>query len=132
MLFDIIFGYTLTLRQESTLPQLQSMIIVLMKGVLMHVTACISLPNGQQQHPGMPVPNNRINGGPGINRPLDNGNGINGVGNGDFHESSLEDLDSIRAREIESKAATGIILLLLKWLKISRKQLVLTLSQTML
>ncbi|KXJ92664.1 hypothetical protein Micbo1qcDRAFT_117624 [Microdochium bolleyi] len=104
---------------ETTLPHLQSMIIVLMKGVLNHVTACIAPANGQQ-HPGMPGPNGRVNGGPGPNRLHDMGAGMNGAQNGDYHEtSSLEDLDSIRAREIESKAATGIILLLLKWLKIS-------------
>lgn len=106
--------------QETALPQLQSMIIILMKGVLNHVTACIAPTNGQQ-HPGMPNGNGRVNGGPGPNRAHDMGAGMNGMHNGDYHEaSSLEDLDSIRAREIESKAATGIILLLLKWLKISR------------
>ncbi|KAH7032930.1 uncharacterized protein B0I36DRAFT_265960 [Microdochium trichocladiopsis] len=110
---------TVEMFYESTLPQLQSMIIVLMKGVLNHVTACLSPPNGQQ-HPGVPGANGRVNGGPMPNRLHDNGVGINGTGNGDYHElSSLEDLDSIRAREIESKATTGIILLLLKWLKIS-------------
>lgn len=98
------------------------MIIVLMKGVLNHVTACIAPPNGQQQHPNAPGGvNGRPNGGPMANRPYDNGAGMNGASNGDYHDvSSLEDLDSIRAREIESKAATGIILVLLKWLKISR------------
>lgn len=47
--------------------------------------------------------------------------GANSSTNPDGSDSSLEDLDATRCREIESKAATGIILLLMKWLKISRK-----------
>lgn len=107
--------------QAAALPQLQSLIIVLMKGVLMNVTACIALPaNSQPQsvNPGGNQP--RVNGGPASNRSQDNSMGTNGSVNHDGTELSLEDLDAMRCREIESKAATGIIILLMKWLKISR------------
>lgn len=36
-------------------------------------------------------------------------------------EPSLEEVDAARTREITSKAMTGILVLLLKWLRISRK-----------
>lgn len=94
-----------------------------MKGVLQNVTAAIAYANGQQ-HPGMPGSGNntRINGGiPALNRSMDSGAGVNGHASLDTNDSSLEDLDAARGREIEAKAATGIILLLLKWLKLSRE-----------
>lgn len=89
-----------------------------MKGVLLNVTACIALPSNGQ-HPGMTgaVNNGRANGGPALNRSHENGGGQSNL---DPNDGSAEDLDATRSREIESKAATGIMLLLLKWLKISR------------
>ncbi|RYP79525.1 hypothetical protein DL770_006625 [Monosporascus sp. CRB-9-2] len=107
---------------EATLPQLQSLIIVLMKGVLQNVTACITLSANGQQHPGVPGPGNnpRVNGnGPPLNRSHDSSVGNHGSAVSDNNDPSLEELDAARSREIESKAATGIILLLLKWLKVS-------------
>ncbi|RYP27790.1 hypothetical protein DL767_007502 [Monosporascus sp. MG133] len=107
---------------EATLPQLQSLIIVLMKGVLQNVTACITLSANGQQHPGVPGQGNnpRVNGnGPPLNRSHDGSVGNYGMAVSDNNDPSLEELDAARSREIESKAATGIILLLLKWLKVS-------------
>ncbi|KAI1764063.1 N1221-domain-containing protein [Hypoxylon sp. FL1150] len=95
----------------AALPQLQSLVIVLMKGVLLNVTACIALPaNSQQQSVASGVDQPRVSGGPAPNRSQDKiyDDGV-----------QLEELDATRGREIESKAATGIILLLMKWLKIS-------------
>ncbi len=96
-----------------------------MKGVLQNVTATITLSANGQQHPGLTgsATNTRINmngGGPALNRSHDSSLGMNGTATLD-NDSSLEDLDAARGREIEAKAATGIILLLLKWLKLSRK-----------
>ncbi|KAI0381779.1 N1221-domain-containing protein [Hypomontagnella monticulosa] len=104
---------------SSALPQLQSLVIVLMKGVLFNVTACIALPtNNQQQQSGVPGGNQvRVNGGPATNRSQDSSMGASSSANQDSLES--EEMDATRSREIESKAATGIILLLMKWLKIS-------------
>lgn len=39
----------------------------------------------------------------------------------DAPELSPEEMDAARTREITSKAMTGILLLLLKWLRLSRK-----------
>ncbi|KAI1079354.1 N1221-domain-containing protein [Whalleya microplaca] len=105
----------------ASLPQLQSLVIVLMKGVLVNVTACITLPNNGQQHPGTTGNSQpRTNGGgPALNRSHDGSTWGSSSANQDGTEPPLEDLDNTRSREIESKAATGIILLLLKWLKIS-------------
>lgn len=36
-------------------------------------------------------------------------------------EMSLDEIEAARNREITSKAMTGILLLLLKWLRVSRK-----------
>jgi hypothetical protein len=53
-----------------------------------------------------------------------NGNGVNGPDNSNlFLETmnlSLEELDIIRTQEVTSKAASGLLVLLLKWFKISR------------
>ncbi|KAI1415169.1 N1221-domain-containing protein [Hypoxylon sp. FL1857] len=105
----------------AALPQLQSLVIVLMKGVLFNVTACIALPPNSQQQTGISGANQpRVNGGaPATNRSQDSSMGASSSANHDGSEPSLEDLDATRCREIESKAATGIILLLMKWLKIS-------------
>ncbi|KAI0119451.1 N1221-domain-containing protein [Daldinia grandis] len=104
----------------AALPQLQSLVIVLMKSILFNVTACIALPTNSQQQSQIPGGNQpRVNGGPGTNRSQDSSMGANSSTNPDGSDSSLEDLDATRCREIELKAATGIILLLMKWLKIS-------------
>ncbi|KAI2473874.1 N1221-domain-containing protein [Annulohypoxylon bovei var. microspora] len=115
------------------LPQLQSLVIVLMKGVLYNVTACIALPTNSQQQSGMQVNSQpRVNGGPATNRSQDSSMGASSLANQDGTEPSLDDLDSTRYREIESKAATGIILLLMKWLKISHVMKFEYLSQLLL
>ncbi|KAI5865452.1 N1221-domain-containing protein [Durotheca rogersii] len=104
----------------AVLPQLQSLVIVLMKGVLFNVTACIALPNGGPQQSGISgINQTRVNGGPATYRSQDSSSGVNNSPNHDGAELSLEEIDATRCREIESKAATGIILLLLKWLKVS-------------
>ena len=108
--------------QEAILPQLQSLIIVLMKGVLQSVTAAITI-SSNGQHPGMAGSgtNTRVNGGPALNRSHDSSIAMNGSAPSNHEDPSLEDLDAARGREIEAKAATGIILLLLRWLKVSCK-----------
>ncbi|KAI2621732.1 N1221-domain-containing protein [Hypoxylon sp. NC1633] len=106
----------------AALPQLQSLIIVLMKGVLFNVTACIALPatnNGQQQSAMSGGNQARTNGGPASQRSAGSTVEGNASQNSESIDPSLEELDATRCREVESKAATGIILLLMKWLKIS-------------
>lgn len=94
--------------------------MVLMKAVLHNVTACIAMP--QPRGPDGQVNNGRTNqGGLPLFRSQDGSTGTNGSGTQDAPEMSLEDLDLARSREIEGKALTGVILLLLKWFKISRE-----------
>ncbi|KAI1876479.1 hypothetical protein JX265_004005 [Neoarthrinium moseri] len=99
---------------DTTLPQLQSVVIVLMRVVLANVTAFITMPqrgqdaqanNARMNQAGMPL--------------LRSQDGINGSGSQDSPDLSLEDLDQLRQRELEGKALSGVILLLLKWFKIS-------------
>ena len=56
----------------------------------------------------------------------ENQNGTNGVheaavaAQAEMSKLSLEELDSIRTQEVTAKAASGMILLMLKWFKVSR------------
>lgn len=92
----------------------------LIKGILAHYTVLLS----QQQQPPPMAPvfggaagaNGRPNGTNG-----NNNNGNNGPGNLDNSELSAEEVEAARTREITAKAVSGIMLLLLKWLKLSRK-----------
>lgn len=65
--------------------------------------------------------NGRVNGaGPGQVGNVTNG--VNGAApKGDLASPSDSDVDEARSREIAAKAVTGILIMLLKWLKISRK-----------
>lgn len=91
-----------------SIPQLQSVCMCLIKGILAHYTVLLS-----QQPPAPP-----FNGMPGANGRV-NGVSANGSANMDSPEPSPEELDSTRTREITAKAVSGIMLLLLKWLKLS-------------
>ncbi|KAK6079429.1 transmembrane hyphal anastomosis protein ham2 far11 [Seiridium cupressi] len=102
---------------DTTLPHLQSVVIVLMRVVLANVTAFITMPQRGQDGPGN---NNRMNqNGLPLFRSQESSGGINGSNSQDSPDMSLEDLDQVRARELEGKALSGVILLLLKWFKIS-------------
>ena len=49
---------------------------------------------------------------------------MNGSANGvypDITKSPISEIDDIRTREIQGKAVSGILILLLKWFKISRE-----------
>ncbi len=47
-------------------------------------------------------------------------NGVNGVAKGDLSSPLNAEAEEARNREIAAKAVTGIMVLLLKWLKLSR------------
>src|SRR6187551_715855 len=74
------------------------------------------LPAGQQ-HPMAQQNAPRPNGPPGAAGP----NGVQPQPIVEPPELSHEELDAARSREISTKAVSGILLLLLKWLKVSRK-----------
>ncbi|GAW17319.1 hypothetical protein ANO14919_067750 [Xylariales sp. No.14919] len=101
---------------KASLPQLQSLVIVLMKVLLASVTANISA--GSFTQPGPGTATTRESGRPVWNRSVDSSSGTNGSLNQDL-ASHVNDAYVGRNMEIEAKASTAIILLLLKWLKIS-------------
>ncbi|KAI9873301.1 MAG: Factor arrest protein 11 [Pleopsidium flavum] len=111
------------------MPQLQSVVIVLLKVVLANVTALVTQLNGNGQNGaafGFTCQDNGESNGQG--KPTGNinhGRQLNGKVNGhdegaseDF-DSSVEELNTLRLREISSKAVSGVLLLLLKWFKLS-------------
>ncbi|KAI1108989.1 hypothetical protein F5Y14DRAFT_54675 [Nemania sp. NC0429] len=102
---------------KASLPQLQSLVIVLMKVLLASVTANISAGSFTQQ-PGPGPTTTRESGRPVWNRSMDSSSGTNGSMNQDL-AAHVNDTYAPRNMEIEAKASTAIILLLLKWLKIS-------------
>ncbi|KAK3373845.1 hypothetical protein B0T24DRAFT_666999 [Lasiosphaeria ovina] len=106
---------------SEALPHLQSLVIVLLKAVVAIASSLVPPPppNGQQ-HPAAAGQNNqRLNGGgPGAGRQ-DAANGHGGAGKGELSSPSENDVDEARSREIAAKAVTGVMILLLKWLKLS-------------
>lgn len=66
-------------------------------------------PQGQQQHPAAGGTNGR--------------NGMLSQGGPETATMDLspDEIDAVRTREISAKAVSGILLLLLKWQKVSRK-----------
>jgi hypothetical protein len=98
---------------RDSLPHLQSVVIVLLKAVLQTVTDLVTKGNGQ----------NGLQAGIQFNDT----NGINGAkpaenvmnNHHDTIENSMEELDKQRSQEIAAKALSGILILLLKWFKVS-------------
>ena len=92
------------------------MVIVLLKVILHNVTSLLNAANSQ---------NCAQNGGPeGPNGNGVNENELNGSGHGsypDITRSPISEVDDVRTREIQGKAVSGILILLLKWFKVSRK-----------
>ena len=95
------------------LPHLQSIVMVLMKTILGNVTSLITQAAGQASvQSGFHF--------------QDNGNGTaehrpNGDPQLDIAKLGQDELDRMRSEEIAAKAVTGILLLLLKWFKVSRE-----------
>lgn len=92
------------------LPFLQSMVLVLIKAILTHVTTLVtqtSGPNGLQS--GFQFQETQ-------NGTSTHTNGVNGQ-NGSV--SNNEELDAMRTQEILDKSVSGTLILLLKWLKVS-------------
>ncbi|KAL1868315.1 hypothetical protein VTK73DRAFT_3748 [Phialemonium thermophilum] len=110
---------------RDSLPQLQSLVIVLFRAIAA-TASNVPAPsaNGQpqqqpqqQQTSGAPGQTNaRMNG---AGRGQDFPNGVAPAPKNDAPSPSDEEIDATRNREIAAKAATGIILLLLKWFKLS-------------
>ncbi|KAF2878391.1 hypothetical protein BDV95DRAFT_624852 [Massariosphaeria phaeospora] len=98
---------------RTALPFFQSVIIVLIKAILAHVTALVTQANGP-------------NGLQSVFQFQDNQNGTtagrpdtNGVNGHCGAATTNEELDTMRTQEILDKAVSGILILLLKWFKVS-------------
>ncbi|KAF2003112.1 protein required for hyphal anastomosis [Amniculicola lignicola CBS 123094] len=96
---------------RTALPNLQSLVIVLIKAILAHVTALVTQANGPNVlQSGFQLQENQN--GTTSGRP--DANGVNGV-----NVSTNEELDAMRTQEVLDKAVSGILILLLKWFKVS-------------
>jgi hypothetical protein len=106
------------------LPDLQSLVIVLLKAVLANVTALITQPMGQPQNglgPSFRSETNLRSNSVGqskdpVNVPLPN--------TVDPSDLPIDEIEAMRSREITAKAVSGILLILLKWFKVSRRLIV--------
>ena len=92
---------------------------MLLRAVVAIATNLLVQPaNGQQQQPGAPAQYNTRPNGPG--RGQEPPNLVNGAPKNEVVSPSDEEIDAARSREISAKAVTGSLVLLLKWLKLSR------------
>jgi hypothetical protein len=103
------------------LPDLQSLVIVLLKAVLANVTALITQPVGQGQNglgQGFRSETNLRSNSVGQNRDPASVPLPNSVETSDL---PIDEIEAMRSREITAKAVSGILLVLLKWFKVSRR-----------
>ncbi|KAF2454439.1 hypothetical protein BDY21DRAFT_352876 [Lineolata rhizophorae] len=98
---------------KTSLPHLQSVVIVLLKVVLSNVTSLITQANGSNGLQGPFQFHDGQNGN--LSRQDSNLNG----NHPDIPSPSTEELDAMRSQEILAKAVSGILILLLKWFKVS-------------
>ena len=114
--------------QRSTLPHLQSILIVLLKVLLSNITVLGNQANAVKEE--IVSDANQVNEAedhfPSQN--LDLSKHLASTTNehrpeGEVADRSLEELNAIRTREVTSKAIQGFLLMLLKWLRLSRKSI---------
>ena len=92
--------------------------IVLLRPILVNVTAIVTQQAAQAPNGMARGSNTGVNGGPAAQKSPDMAGQFP---HAEEPEPSPEEIDAARTREITSKAMTGILLLLLKWLRTSRK-----------
>ncbi|KAL9126647.1 MAG: hypothetical protein Q9217_004337 [Psora testacea] len=107
------------------LPDLQSLVIVLWKALFQNVSALVAN-SGQNGLPN--AIEDVVNDSAGKRKTNQNSSAsLNGLANGHLAENedatdlTIETLNDIRLKEISSKAVSGILLIMLKWFKLSRK-----------
>ena len=117
--------------QKNGLPYLQSLVMVLLKVVLANVTALVTQSGQPEGVNGVGA--EQANGDGQSQGPSKDQNGRPGAAasaaSGEVEESeddkrpvmSHEEVDAMRMREVTSKAVSGLLLLLLRWFKISRE-----------
>ncbi|KIV98580.1 hypothetical protein, variant [Verruconis gallopava] len=99
---------------KNGLPNLQSIVMVMMKTILSNVTSLITQAAGQASVQGGFLFQDNGNG-TAENRP----NGTYLDPQQDIAKLGQDELDKMRGEEISAKAVTGLLLLLLKWFKVS-------------
>lgn len=102
---------------KSGLPHLQSVVMVLLKVILSNVTTLITQMSGQNGlQSGFQFQEGQNGDG---QQKIDGLNGTNGV-----HQQTTpptaDELDAIRNQEITAKAVSGVLIMLLRWFKVSR------------
>lgn len=111
---------------RDNLPHLQSIVVVFWKLVFSHVSHLVAQNGRDGLQNGMSFPDDGSNEAQGKRRANTNSSGnISGMANGQLAENEdvtdpvVEELNALRSREITTKAVSGILLILLKWFKLS-------------
>jgi Domain of unknown function (DUF3402) len=115
----------LTLIKRRILPQLQSMIIVLLKILLSNITILGNMNTAANGMPAATEIDDSLEDKPLPKTNLNLSQQLTGPSNGqpetEHDPQSFDELNSIRTREITSKAISGFMLTILKWFRISRE-----------
>lgn len=106
--------------QAHTLSHLQSITIVFLKIILTNVSAVVNQANTSGSQNMRYGSLGSFQPDPCFSYSSSNGHGVNGSADF-FPDTSIDELDNIRLREITGKAVSGTLLLMLKWFKRSRK-----------
>ena len=103
------------------------MVVVFWKLVFSHVSSLVAQNGRDGGQNGMSLPDDDSNEAQGKRRTNNSSANINGMANGQLAENEdgtdpvVEELNALRSREITTKAVSGVLLILLKWFKLSRK-----------
>lgn len=103
------------------------MVVVFWKLVFSHVSSLVAQNGRDGAQNGMSLPDDDSNEAQGKRRTNNSSANINGMANGQLAENEdgtdpvVEELNALRSREITTKAVSGVLLILLKWFKLSRK-----------
>ncbi len=100
--------------------------VVFWKLVFSHVSSLVAQNGRDGLQNGTSFPEDGLNEGKRRANTNSSGN-INGMANGQLAENEdgtdpvVEELNALRSREITTKAVSGVLLILLKWFKLSRE-----------
>ncbi len=104
------------------------MVVVFWKLLFSHVSSLVAQYGRDGLQNGLSFPDDGLNEAQAKRRANTNSSGnINGMANGQLAENEdgtdpvVEELNALRSREITTKAVSGVLLILLKWFKLSRK-----------
>ncbi|CAD6591782.1 MAG: Factor arrest protein 11 [Alectoria sarmentosa] len=110
---------------RDNLPHLQSVVVVFWKLVFSHVSSLVAQNGREGLQNGMPFPEDGSSEAQSKRRANNSSANINSMANGQLAENEdgtdpvVEELNALRSKEITTKAVSGILLILLKWFKLS-------------